>query len=349
MAKLKRYGLKLLLALPPPVLRALCGGGVVFRGGRTLDPRLQFLASASKSRPALWRMRPEDARRTLAEEAALVGLSLDPAVSQETVNVEGPRGPIALTVLKPEKADPARPPLLYLHGGGGVMGSPAIVMGFASRLARILRTPVVLVDYRLAPEHKAPAALEDALAAYRWVAARLSPSGPPAVGGEASGGGLAASLCLALRAAGEPQPALQVLLYPWLDLTAEGGSMATYADAYPAPRALIDWAVGQALPADTAPTDVRLSPGREADLSGLARAIVVSAGFDPMLDQAEDYAKRLTAAGVPTLYRCYESLTHGFLIFAGAVQPAKAAALELCNLLRDELGSGPPEPPLRTL
>ncbi len=349
MAKLKRYGLKALMSLPAPVLRALCGGGVAYRGGRTLDARLQFLAQASRSRPALWDLSPDQARLALTEAVDLAGLSADKTVGQEAVSIEGPRGPIPVTLLTSQDADPSLAPLLYLQGGGSVIGTSAIAIGFASRLARIARTTVAVADYRLAPEDRAPAALDDALAVYRWLRDHLSRSGEAAIGGESSGGGLAAAACQALRRAGEPQPRLQLLIYPWLDLTAEGESMTLYADAFPAPRALMDWAIGHALSPDDHPADVSLSPGREPDLGGLAPAVVITAGFDPMLDQGESYARRLIAAGVATGYRCEENLCHGFLSLAGVIPLAGDAARQICELTRDALGGGGPEGPLQRL
>jgi acetyl esterase/lipase len=341
--------MKALMSLPAPALRALCGGGVAYRGGRTLDPRLQFLAHAAQGRRALWLMPPAEARTALAEAVALTGLSVEPSVTQEAASVEGPGGAIPVTLLRPDKPDPACPPLLFLQGGGGVMATGTTALGFASRLARLARTTVALADYRLAPEHKAPAALEDALAVFRWLRDHGSKTGEVAIGGESSGGGLAAAVCQALRREDELQPKLQLLIYPLLDLTAEGGSMSLYADAFPAPRALTDWAIGHALPSDAHPADPTFSPGREPDLAGLAPAVVVSAGFDPLLDQDEDYARRLAAAGVPVVYRCYENLSHGFLSLAGVVPTAKAAALAIGELTREALSGVRPEPPLERL
>ncbi|WP_308238071.1 alpha/beta hydrolase fold domain-containing protein [Phenylobacterium sp. J367] len=151
------------------------------------------------------------------------------------------------------------------------------------------------------------------------------------------GGNFAAIVCQALKRAGEPQPALQLLIYPCVDVASETASMTTYADAFPLSRAMMDWFMGHYLgPADD-PADPRLSPIRETDLKGLAPAVVVTAGFDPLVDQGEAYARKLKDAGVPVAYRCYDSLAHGFTAFTGAVGCADVACREIAGLVREGL------------
>ena len=212
---------------------------------------------------------------------------------------------------------------------------------FCSILAKDARCAVLSVDYRLAPEHRFPAGLEDVLAAYRWGrdnAARFgAPAGTAAIGGDSMGGNFAAVIAQELRRAGEAQPALQLLIYPAVDVASETQSMTTYADAYPLSRATMDWFMGHYMPTDASPTDVRLSPIKETDLSGLAPAVVVTAGFDPLVDQGEAYAKRLRDAGAPVAYRCYDSLAHGFTAFTGAVPCADVACREIAGLVREGL------------
>jgi acetyl esterase/lipase len=200
---------------------------------------------------------------------------------------------------------------------------------------------VLSVDYRLAPEHRFPAGLEDVLAAYRWGrdnAARFgAPAGRCAIGGDSMGGNFAAVICQALERAGEPQPDLQLLVYPCVDVACESASMTTYADAFPLSRPLMDWFIGHYMGPQDDPKDLRLSPLLEPDLMGLAPAVVVTAGFDPLLDQGEAYARRLKAAGVPVVYRCYDSLAHGFTAFTGAVPCADVACREIAGLVREGL------------
>ena len=181
--------------------------------------------------------------------------------------------------------------MTFAHMGGGVIGALETSRAFCTILASGGRGPVVSVDYRLAPEHRFPAGLEDFLAAYRFVrdnAGRFgAPAGQAAVGGDSQGGNFAAVACQELQRAGEPQPALQLLVYPCVDMACESASMTTYADAFPLDRAMIDWLTGQYLGPGDNPAELRASPLRAESLAGLAPALVVTAGFDPLLDQGE--------------------------------------------------------------
>jgi acetyl esterase/lipase len=236
--------------------------------------------------------------------------------------------------------------LVYAHMGGGVIGDLETAHVFCTVLAKLARCPVLSVDYRLAPENRFPAGFEDVLAAYRWARDNAvlvfgAPPGHAAIGGDSMGGAFAAALCQELKRLGEPQPALQLLIYPAVDLASESASMTTYADAYPLSRALMDWFVGHYLGPNDDPADPRLSPIRAADLAGLAPAVIATAGFDPLVDQGEAYARRLQAAGVPLTYRCYDALAHGFTAMAGAVPLADAACREIAGLVRETLERRP--------
>ncbi len=151
------------------------------------------------------------------------------------------------------------------------------------------------------------------------------------------GGNFAAIIAQEMQRAGEPQPALQLLIYPAVDVASETASMATYADAYPLSRPIMDWFMGHYMGPDADPADPRLSPNKTEDLTGLAPAVVITAGFDPLVDQGEAYAKRLQAAGVAVRYRCYDGLAHGFTAFTGAVPAADAACREVAGLVRETL------------
>lgn len=337
----QRLVLRTLLSLPSPILRLLSGGGVVYRGGRTLDPRLQFLAAQAAGQPGMSTQTPDEARRASAQAFAAMTAPLEPGVRVETLAIPGPGGEIPARAYRPEVQDPAMPILVYAHMGGGVIGDLDTCEAFCGILAKIVRCPVVSVDYRLAPEHRNPAGLEDVLAAYRWArehAARFgAPQGQAAIGGDSMGGYFAAIVAQEMRRAGEPQPALQLLVYPCVDVASETASMTTYADAFPLNRATMDWFMGHYMRPEDDPADPRLSPIREKDLSGLAPAVVITAGFDPLNDQGEAYAKRLRDAGAPTIYRCYDSLAHGFTAFTGAIPCADVACREIAGLVREGL------------
>jgi acetyl esterase len=331
--------LKAMLSLPTPFLRMLAGGGVVFRGGRTLDPRFQFMTNAARNTPSLAVLSPADARAGSAGALAMVAGRPEPGVRSENLSIDGPRGPIGLRAYRPAAQDPAAPVMVFAHFGGGVIGDMETCDAICRILARVARCAVVSVDYRLAPEHRFPAGLEDVLAAYRWVRGDTTrfgaPDGQVAIGGDSMGGNFAAVIPQEMKRAGEPQPVLQLLIYPCVDAASETQSMSTYADAYPLSRQTMEWFIGHYLGPDADPTDPRASPIREAELSGLAPAVIVTAGFDPLVDQGECYAKRLQDAGVPVAYRCYDALAHAFTAFTGAIPAADIACREIAGMARD--------------
>ena len=225
--------------------------------------------------------------------------------------------------------------------GGGVIGDLDMCQAFASILARVTHGPVISVDYRLAPEHRFPAGLDDVLAAYRWSRDNAERFGAPvaqaAIGGDSMGGNFAAVACQELKRLGEPQPALQLLIYPCVDVACESASMTTYADAFPLSRAMMDWFMGHYMGPGDSPADPRLSPLRAGTLAGLAPAVVVTAGFESPARPGRGL--RPTAEGgrrVPAVYRCFGiSLAHGFTAFTGAVPCADVACREVAGLVRE--------------
>ena len=336
-----RFAIKAVMSLPTAILRLLSGGGVVYQGGRTLDPHFQFLTAGARRLPGLHTLGAAEARAASAQGLASVSGRREPGVRVEDLTIDGPDGDLPLRAYRPADQDPKAPLMVFAHFGGGVVGDLETCDAFCSIIARVARCAVVSVDYRLAPEHKYPAGLEDTLAAYRWArenTARFgAPEGKVAIGGDSMGGNFSAILAQEMKRNGEPQPALQLLIYPAVDVSSETQSMATYADAYPLSRAIMDWFMGHYMGPEADPADVRLSPIKETDLSGLAPAIVITAGFDPLVDQGECYAHRLKDAGVPVIYRCYDSLAHGFTAFTGAVPAADVACREIAGLVREGL------------
>ncbi|HWA63909.1 MAG TPA: alpha/beta hydrolase [Caulobacteraceae bacterium] len=337
-ATLQRLVLKGLMRLPRPVLRGLAGGGVVYVGGRTLDPAFQFLAAQGRRTPPLESLSPQDARAATTAMVALMGGPLERGVRTAAVEIPGPAGMVPARAYRPADQDPNAPVVVFAHFGGGVIGGLDTCEAFCSMIAARARCAVVSVDYRLAPEHRFPAGLDDVLAAFRWVREHAddfgAPSGQAAIGGDSMGGNFAAVVCQDLKAAGEPQPAFQLLVYPATDVASETASMTTYAHAFPLSRATMDWFMGHYMGPGDSPANPRLSPLRAADLSGLAPAIVVTAGFDPLSDQGEAYARRLKEAGVKTVFRCFDPLAHGFTAFTGAVPAARDACLAIADLVR---------------
>ncbi|HXA38874.1 MAG TPA: alpha/beta hydrolase [Phenylobacterium sp.] len=335
----QRMMVRKLLSLPIPMLRLMAGGGVVYQGGRTLDPRLQYLAAQARGAPPMTTLTPEEARQASAIGLAVTGGDPEPGVRTEALSLPGPGGDIPARVYRPDNQDAQAPLMVFAHFGGGVIGDLETCDAFCSILAHTARGPVLSVDYRLAPEHRFPAGLEDVLAAYRWARDNAQRFGAPpaqaAIGGDSMGGNFAAVVCQELKKAGEPQPALQLLIYPWVEVVCESASMTTYGDAFPLTRSTLEWFAGHYMGPGDSPADPRLSPLRAPDLSGLAPAVVVTAGFDPLLDQGEAYARRLKEAGVPVIYRCYDGLAHAFTAFTGAVPCADVACREVAGLVRE--------------
>ena len=337
----QRFIVQTLLSLPTPILRMMSGGGVGYRGGRTLDPRLQFLTAQAANSPGMESLTPEEARKASASGLATLTTGLASGVRVESLTVPGAEAEIAARLYRPDIQDSTAPVLVYAHMGGGVIGDLDTCEAFCSLLSKTVSCPVISVDYRLAPEHRFPAGLDDVLATYRWArehAVRFGAQpGKAAVGGDSMGGHFAAIIAQDLQRAGEPQPEYQLLIYPCVDVASETTSMTTYADAFPLGRATMDWFMGHYMGPQDDPANLRLSPMRATDLTGLAPAIIATAGFDPLVDQGEAYAKALKAAGVRTDYRRYDSLAHGFTAFTGAIPAADAACRQIADLVRTSL------------
>jgi len=210
--------------------------------------------------------------------------------------------------------------LVYAHGGGWVTGD----LDYSDELCRFVAARgvrVVSVDYRLAPEHRFPAAYEDMLTATQWASAAFGGVG---VGGDSAGGNLAAATALALRDRADVAVAFQVLVYPVLDTDVTGGSYVSQAQAFPIGAAEMRWFLDHYL--DGKPRDDdRVAPLRAASLVGLPRTHVVVAGHDPLRDEGRAYARRLAEAGVPVTAELHPSLCHGFLRFTGASSGARSA------------------------
>jgi acetyl esterase len=231
--------------------------------------------------------------------------------------IPGPAGPLRTRHYRPVSTGEA-PLLVFFHGGGFVVGDIESHDGLCRMICRGAAIQVLSVDYRLAPEHKAPAAVEDCFAAYRWALDHATELNAPrvGVGGDSAGGTLAALVALHSRDEGIAQPALQVLLYPALDLSAQSRSRALFSDGFFISSAEIDWFTDSFLGGtDYAADDTRISPLR-ADVAGLAPALVFTGGFDPLRDEGNEYAAALRSAGVAVVHRQFDALPHGFASLA---------------------------------
>ena len=334
----QRFLLRRVMSLPPAALRAMSGGGVVQRGGRVLDPRMQYLWKTWRRAGASAGISPEEARKSWAELVATVGPEPLRNVTGESITLDGPAGAIPARLHRPATTAAEAPIVVYLHEGGWIAGGLAESEGVASRLAAAAGAVVLTPAYRLAPEHRFPAAYEDALAAVRWARenGHLHGGAPGAVSvaGVSNGAGMAAAVCIELKRTGEPQPHRQVLVCPILDGAETGRSMHDHADAWPMSVMRLRWLLRHYLTPDVDANDPRLSPLRTEDLSGLAPAVIAAAGFDPLSDQADLYARRLRTAGVPVSFRLFDTLPHVFPQFSGVVPEAAEAWRTIGRMLR---------------
>ena len=265
----------------------------------------------------------------------LFGGRREPGVAVSHITIPTAQAQLPARVYRPTGQDPGLPALLFFHFGGGVVGNTGTCDAFCTILAATVRTAVVSVDYRLAPEHPWPANLEDAHGCFDWLlangAAVGAAPGRVAVGGDSMGGHMTASMCYQRKDDGLSQPVLQVLIYPATDLTDRAGSMVSCADAFPLTADLMAWFMSHYLPAGIDPAQPALSPLLADDHAGLAPALVVVAGHDPLRDQGLAYARGLEADGVAVQTRIYGRLAHGFTAMTGAVQAADAACREIAS------------------
>ena len=258
------------------------------------------------------------------------------------LSIDGPGGDLGLRLYRPECAEP--PPLLvYLHGGGWVVGDLDIQDGLCRTLANRTGCALLSVDYRLAPEHPFPAAVEDSWAALEWAAANSAALGvdPQRLGiaGDSAGGNLAAVTALRARDRGSPSLGVCAMLCPITDCRTDDRSMIEMAEGYFLTRERMEWYWDQYAPEGVDRTVPELSPLR-ADLAGLAPAVVVTAGFDPLRDQGVEFAWACAAAGVDSVLVHRAGTIHGFLGFQAALPCSRGALDEVADLIARRLGAG---------
>ena len=286
--------------------------------------------------PAIDKIPPAEARRQYREtRAALRPASPDLPVVRD-LEAEGIGGPIPMRLYRP--AEGVLPAFIFFHGGGWVVGDLETHDVVCRQIASLANAAVIAVDYRLAPEHRFPAAADDAWSATTWCAAHAAELGIDprrmAVGGDSAGGGLAALVALLARDSRRLRLALQVLIYPVLDLRAQSASYSTYAEGYLLTRAGMQWYIAQYAPTADAVNDWRASPLLAPWVHGVAPALVVAAELDPLVDEGAAYARRLEGARVPVEYHRVEGMVHGFLTMGGKVDAANRAAETIASALR---------------
>jgi len=263
-------------------------------------------------------------RRMLQTLTHIAGDGRADGIETRDLQAPGPAGPIRLHLHSPLAGSSAA--LVYLHGGGWVAGGFPTHDGLCRRLAASARTHVFAVEYRLAPEHRFPAAFDDALAAVRWVAQSASALGLDparlAIGGDSVGAGLAAAVAQSPDA---PRLALQVLLCPILAPADQAASRRLFAEGYFVDAATVAQDLKDYCGDEVDPHDPRVSPLLGRDLANLPRALIHAAEYDPFRDEAEAYAERLSQAGVAVRMVCWPGMIHDFYMLPRAIAAAGPA------------------------
>jgi len=324
--------------------RRMLGSARQRAAGRMMDVKAQIVAEFANSVrvPGYFPPLPE-LRQQLQTLVDLLDEPAPPLAVIEDIAVPGPAGDIPARLYRPTADTDALPVLAYFHGGGFVQGDLETHHGLCARLALWSGAMVVAFDYRLAPEHKFPAAVEDCMVAYEWLRAEGGSIGADtarvAVAGDSAGGNLSAVVCQQALAAGAVPPTFQVLIYPAVDLAMESASHAAMVDAPVIPRDRIDWYMEQYLNGAADKADLRASPLRAESLEGLPPALIISGGFDPLRDEAKHYADRLGEAGVNVTHHEYPGQIHAFISLIKAIPEGGEATREVADYMRRRFGA----------
>ena len=308
-----------------------------------LDPQAKALLDLIVERgvPPTHTLSPQDARRFYLERRGATQPEPRDLAEVRNLTATGPHGAIALRLYRPAAAARPAPTLVYYHGGGWTMGNLDSHDVLCRQLADESGFVVVAVDYRMGPEHRFPAAVDDVLAATRWLQAQADTLGLDAtrfaVGGDSAGGNLAAVVALAWRDAGEAVPLkFQLLIYPATDMRLAAPSHTSNGQGYLLTADTIRYFRSHYLDPEQY-GDWRASPLLHADLSGLPPALVITAGFDPLRDEGRQYADALSAAGSPAQYICFERQIHGFITMGRLLDEADTAVALCAAALRRSL------------
>ena len=341
--KVSTVGAKIIPWIPTPAKRVLSRGRSVIIDGNTLDPTLQLMLAGQRLAGIDGLAIDDDvaASRAHIREFSLSLPGPQIHVTVNDISLPGPAGAIPARHYVPVSGG-AVPLLVFYHGGAWTIGDLDTHDALCRLTCRDASVHVLSIDYRLAPEHPAPAAVEDAYAAFEWAhehAAELGADpGRVAVGGDSAGGNLAAVVCQLARDAGGPTPVLQWLIYPRTDFSTQTRSLSLFARGFLLTKRDMEFFESQYLRASGLDkTDPRVSPLLAESLSGLAPALIAVAGFDPLRDEGESYAAALRAAGTAVDLRYMGSLTHGFANLFPLGGGSATATAELNSALRAHL------------
>jgi acetyl esterase len=302
-----------------------------------LDPAVRQLLEAAEAEgnPPLESFSPEEARKLAIESLKTAGGTPEPVRSIENLRIPGPDCEIPIRIYTPDAPAP-RPALVYFHGGGWVVCDLDTHDVVCTAIAHRAGAVVIAVDYRLAPEHKFPAAVTDSYAATAWVASNAKRLGIDpkriSVGGDSAGGNLAAVVSLKSRDQDGPAIELQVMVYPVTDLSSFATpSYQEFGENHYLTKSEMEWFRDHYLRSMEDARDPHASPLLTLDLSGLPPALIITAECDPLRDEGEAYAKRLANDGVAVTYTCYPGMIHPFFSLSGAIPQAFDAIQQVAN------------------
>lgn len=304
-----------------------------------LDPQIQAVLDqmAALNGPPIHVLTPEVVRMGIRMQAA--NAADEPEAVAQVVNrtIPGPAGELPVRIYTPAGSGPF-PALVFFHGGGWVICDLDTHDKLCRSLCNGAGCVVVSVDYRLAPEHKFPAAPEDCYAATQWVAGHAAEinanAGKIAIGGDSAGGNLTAVVAQMVRDQGGPRLALQLLIYPATDFNFDGPSIHENGQGYFLTNEDMNWFSSYYLNSDADRKNPLASPMLTANLSGLPSALVITGEYDPLRDEGEAYGKRLKEAGVPVTLSRYDGMIHGFLSLEPLTDKGKQAITECAQALR---------------
>jgi acetyl esterase len=304
-----------------------------------LHPQVQAMRARREASdtPQLYTLSVDEARA--ADLASIQASGGDPEKVAEVVDreIDGPGGPLPIRIYRPVLGGEL-PVLVYFFGGGWTLGTIDTSDAVCRSLANAAGCLVVAAGYRLAPEHKFPAAVHDCHAAVRWVAANAAAIGADpariAVGGDSAGGNLAAAVTLLAREEGDLPLAGQLLVYPNTDHRSHTASLREGTDPYLFNATSVAWYWANYLATPEDGLNPLASPLRADSLAGLPPALVVTAEYDPLRDQAEEYARRLGREGVPVTLTRYDGMVHGFFCMGGELDAGRRALTQAADQLR---------------
>ena len=334
---IEALALRITMGLPEGVQRRL-GGTPIVLDGQTLAAETQLMLRLKQlaKLPSAEELPIPEGRVVIAHESAMAGGD-QPIGSVRDL----PVGDLPARLYVPTTAVPEPGPLLvFFHGGGFMYGDLDSHDATCRLLAERAGVRVLSIDYRLAPEAPFPAAHDDALAAYRWVVRHAASIGADprrlAVGGDSAGGNLAAATAIAAAQEGLPL-AFQLLVYPAVNAQRSTGSFTMFSTGFYLTKGFMDLANDSYTPDVADRDDIRISPLLHDVPAGLAPAYVCTAGFDPLRDEGEAYARALEAAGVPVVLHRFPDLIHGFFNIVGVGRRSRAAVLEIADALKTGL------------